>query len=49
MACLYEENYLSENVKSAGRQWVIKIKFEKLKKYIFATTRVRHLYTVINA
>ena len=48
MAFLYEENHSSEIVKSAGRQWVIQIKFKKIKVYISAMTRVRELYTVKN-
>ena len=48
MAFWYEENHSSEYVKSAGRQWIIQIKFKKIKVYMFAMTTVRELYTVKN-
>ena len=46
MACLYEENHSSENVKSAGVNGLYKQSLKSEIIYMSAMTRVRELYTV---
>ena len=46
MACLYEENHSSENVKSAGVDGLYKQSLKSEIIYMSAMTRVRELYTV---